>query len=155
MVPLPVVAPSLPVRVHHLLPPGQCTARNLGLQASTGMLILFLDDDKLALVERVNRLLERLPVLDVPALVALAEGVGGRGREADLDVAMGLVFDWVAARVEAEAGQGAHRLASLVEVWEKCARAAREAEDYNLDRRPLVISMFGELADAMRRARAA
>jgi DNA polymerase-3 subunit delta' len=117
--------------------------------------LLFLDDDTLALVERVNRLLERLPVLDVPALVALAESVAGRGREADLDVAMGLVFDWVAARVEGEAGQGAHRLASLVEVWEKCARAAREAEDYNLDRRPLVISMFGELADAMRRARAA
>jgi DNA polymerase III subunit delta' len=117
--------------------------------------LLLLDEDTLALVERVNQMLERLPALDVPALVALAESVAGRGREADLDVAMGVVFDWVATRVEAEAGQGAGRLASLVEVWEKCARAAREAEDYNLDRRPLVISMFGELADAMRRARAA
>jgi DNA polymerase-3 subunit delta' len=116
---------------------------------------LFLDEDTLALVERVNQMLDGLPALDVPALVALAESVAGRGREADLDVAMGVVFDWVATRVEAEAGQGAGRLASLVEVWEKCARAAREAEDYNLDRRPLVISMFGELADAMRRARAA
>lgn len=42
---LSVVAPDLPLRVLHLLPPGQCTARNLGLQASTGTHILFLDDD--------------------------------------------------------------------------------------------------------------
>ncbi len=117
--------------------------------------LLFLDDDTVELAERVNRLLERLPQLDIAAVVALAESVGARGREGDLDVAIGLVFDWVAARIKAEAQQGAGRLASLVEVWEKCAQAARDAEAYNLDRRPLVISMFGELADAMRRARAA
>lgn len=39
------IAPDLPIKVLHLLPPGQCTARNLGLQASTGTHILFLDDD--------------------------------------------------------------------------------------------------------------
>lgn len=39
------LAADLPLRVLHLLPPGQCTARNLGLQASTGSHILFLDDD--------------------------------------------------------------------------------------------------------------
>ena len=42
---LQAIAPDLPLRVLHLLPPGQCTARNLGLQASTGSHILFLDDD--------------------------------------------------------------------------------------------------------------
>lgn len=39
------IAPDLPLRVLHLLPPGQCTARNLGLRSSTGSHILFLDDD--------------------------------------------------------------------------------------------------------------
>jgi len=42
---LRVIAPDLPLEVLHLLPPGQCTARNLGLRASTGTHILFLDDD--------------------------------------------------------------------------------------------------------------
>jgi glycosyltransferase involved in cell wall biosynthesis len=60
---LAVVAPDLPLRVLHLLPPGQCTARNLGLQASTGTLILFLDDDD----EVPNDLIERhLDVLSSP-----------------------------------------------------------------------------------------
>jgi DNA polymerase-3 subunit delta' len=35
-------------------------------------------------------------------------------------------------------------------VWEKIGRAAREAEIYNLDRKPLVFSMFGLLADVAR-----
>jgi glycosyltransferase involved in cell wall biosynthesis len=39
------LAPNLPLRVLYLLPPGQCSARNLGLRATTGSHILFLDDD--------------------------------------------------------------------------------------------------------------
>ena len=44
------------------------------------------------------------------------------------------------------------RLAALVEVCDKIARAAREAATYNLDRRPLVLSLFGDLAGALRDA---
>jgi glycosyltransferase involved in cell wall biosynthesis len=42
---LAAIAPDLPLRVLHLLPPGQCTARNTGLRAATGTHVLFLDDD--------------------------------------------------------------------------------------------------------------
>jgi hypothetical protein len=42
---LSAIAPDLPLQVLYLRPPGQCTARNLGLRASTGTHILFLDDD--------------------------------------------------------------------------------------------------------------
>ena len=42
---LHTIAPDLELKVLHLLPPGQCTARNLGLQSATGSHILFLDDD--------------------------------------------------------------------------------------------------------------
>jgi DNA polymerase-3 subunit delta' len=38
-----------------------------------------------------------------------------------------------------------------VEVCEKVARSAREIDTYNLDRRPLVLSLFDDLADAVRR----
>jgi len=35
-----------------------------------------------------------------------------------------------------------------VEVAERFGRAAREAAIYNLDRRPVVLSLFGDLAEA-------
>ena len=38
------------------------------------------------------------------------------------------------------------RLARLAEVWEKIVRAARDTESYNLERKPLVFSVFGMLA---------
>lgn len=58
--PLAGVAPGLPLRVLHLLPPGQCTARNLGLQSSTGSHILFLDDDDEVPGDLIERHLEVL-----------------------------------------------------------------------------------------------
>ena len=42
------------------------------------------------------------------------------------------------------------RLARLAEVWEKIIRAARDTESYNLERKPLVFSVFGMLAEATR-----
>ena len=42
------------------------------------------------------------------------------------------------------------RLARLAEVWEKIVRAARDTESYNLERKPLVFSVFSMLAEATR-----
>jgi DNA polymerase-3 subunit delta' len=41
-------------------------------------------------------------------------------------------------------------MARVAEVWTVVNRAAREAEAYNLDRKPLVFSVFGQLAEAAR-----
>jgi len=41
------------------------------------------------------------------------------------------------------------RLARLAEVWEKINRAARDTAEYNLERKPLVFSVFGLLAEAI------
>ncbi len=38
----------------------------------------------------------------------------------------------------------------LAEVWEKLNQAARDVDEYNLDRKPLVFSVFGWLAEATR-----
>ena len=60
---------------------------------------------------------------------------------------------WIADRLhadEANANQNLPRLARLGEVWEKIVRAARDTETYNLERKPLVFSVFGWLADATR-----
>ena len=60
---------------------------------------------------------------------------------------------WIAERLhadEANANQNLPRLARLAEVWEKIVRAARDTESYNLERKPLVFSVFGMLAEATR-----
>ena len=60
---------------------------------------------------------------------------------------------WVAERLRApdlDANASLPRLARLAEVWEKIARAARDTQDYNLERKPLVFSVFGMLAEATR-----
>ena len=41
-------------------------------------------------------------------------------------------------------------MARVAETWERVNRAAREAEIYNLERKPLVFSVFGALAEAAR-----
>jgi DNA polymerase-3 subunit delta' len=84
-------------------------------------------------------------------VVRLAEKVSPRGTEGDLELALDTAMAWVSKGLEARASAGAARLAPLVEVCEKVTRAAREAELYNLDKRPVVISLFGDLADAIRR----
>ena len=63
------------------------------------------------------------------------------------------IDQWLAERLHADdahANQNLPRLARLAEVWEKIVRAARDTETYNLERKPLVFSVFGWLADATR-----
>ena len=58
---------------------------------------------------------------------------------------------WVAERLRGpDPNANLPRLARLAEVWEKIVRAARDTESYNLERKPLVFSVFGMLAEAMR-----
>ncbi|MBB3808093.1 DNA polymerase III subunit delta' [Pseudochelatococcus contaminans] len=114
-----------------------------------------LDPHTIALVERVRAMLERLPATDRAALHDLAESMTGREAEADFALLLSTVHDWVSEVIHKRAGQGAVHLARFVEVWENIARAARETQVLNLDRRPLVLSLFDDLADAVRHAHAA
>jgi DNA polymerase III subunit delta' len=110
-----------------------------------------LDEGKSAIVADTSALLDELPRLDMKRVVLLAERIAPRGGEGDIQLALDTAMAWVSKGLEARASAGAARLAPLVEVCEKVARAAREAEIFNLDRRPVVISFFGDLADAIRR----
>lgn len=115
----------------------------------------YADPETLALVEAVRARLDALPRIDLAALLALAEDVAGRAGERDFAVMIETVQGWLSAHLHAHAGAGPARLAPLAEVWEKLERAARDVEAYNLDRRPLVLSMFHDLSDAVARSRAA
>src|SRR5262249_23036942 len=77
---------------------------------------------------------------------ALGEAIGGTDPKT-LETFMDLVNGWLSTRL-AEGLQGKGQLMHLAETWEKVNRAAREAEAYNLERKPLVFSVFGALAEA-------
>jgi len=39
----------------------------------------------------------------------------------------------------------------MAQAWERINQAASDADEYNLERKPLVFRVFGELAEAARR----
>jgi DNA polymerase-3 subunit delta' len=85
----------------------------------------------------------------------LGDRIAGSAAVDDFYSVTDALFDWLDAQVHlgAQAGEGAGRLAPYAEVWEKVADAVREAEALNLDKRPLVLSIFADLAAAVRAAR--
>jgi DNA polymerase-3 subunit delta' len=124
-------------------------ARRLG-EGSVRRTLELLDADKVALVAQINSVLERLPATDPKQILALSEVLARRDATASYELALETVDRWVSSRLHEGADLGAARLAPLVEVCEKIARQAREIDIYNLDRRPLVLGMFDDLADAVR-----
>ena len=124
-------------------------------EGSVKRALTYVEPQTLALVEAVRARLDALPQIDALALLALAEDVAGKAGERDFAVMIETVQGWLSDHLHAHAAAQPARLAPLAEVWEKLHKAAREVETYNLDRRPLVISMFHDLSSAVSRSRAA
>jgi DNA polymerase-3 subunit delta' len=108
----------------------------------------FLAGPALALRQRVLDLFAQLPNPDPRALHALGDALGGSEPQT-LAAFMDLVNGWLSARLDGDAVQ-ASRAARAAVAWEKVNRAAREVETYNLERKPLVFTVFGLLAEAAR-----
>ncbi|WP_114946283.1 DNA polymerase III subunit delta' [Microvirga calopogonii] len=111
-----------------------------------------LDADKVAFIDQVTRLLNGLPKVDTKQILALAEALSKRDADDSYELTLETVQRWVSDRLHERAGLGASRLAPLVEVCDKIGRSAREIDVFNLDRRPFILTMFDDLAEAVRRA---
>lgn len=121
-------------------------------EGSVGRTLTLLGGGAMKLHQRTEALLNTLPDVDPRELHALGDALGGNDRAA-LGAFVDSVDRWIGERLRAEdanANANLPRLARLAEVWEKINRAARETEAYNLERKPLVFSVFGLLADATR-----
>jgi len=117
-------------------------------EGSVGRALGLLDTPTLALRQKVLDLFAQLPDPDPRALHVLGEAIGGNDPKT-LEAFMDLVNGWLSARLT-EAAQGKAQMARVAETWERVNRAAREAAIYNLERKPLVFSVFGALAEAAR-----
>ncbi len=115
---------------------------------SVARALAFLDGPALALRQRVLELFAQLPDPDPRALHALGDALGGSEPQT-LAAFMDLVNGWLSARLDSDANQ-VPRMARVALAWEKVNRAAAEVETYNLERKPLVFAVFGELAEAAR-----
>ncbi|WP_201836993.1 DNA polymerase III subunit delta' [Microvirga zambiensis] len=111
-----------------------------------------LDEEKVSFIDQVTRLLDGLPKADPKQILALAEALARRDADDSYELALDTVQRWVSGKLHERASLGASRLAPLVEVCEKIDRSAREIDVFNLDRRPFILTMFDDLADAVRRA---
>jgi DNA polymerase III subunit delta' len=115
---------------------------------SVGRALALLNGDALDLRNRTITLLESLPAVDPRALHALGDQLYGVDA-APLATFVDTVNAWLSARLSA-GEQTPARLARLAEAWEKVNAAARDADEYNLERKPLVFNVFGWLAEASR-----
>jgi DNA polymerase III subunit delta' len=107
-----------------------------------------LEGAALTLLDQTHRLLENLPNIDWKGVHALADHLGDSDTDG-FDNVLAAVLDWLNAQVQRGAADGPlARLAPYAEVWEKVVNAARETEALNLDKRPLLLSLFAELAIA-------
>ena len=120
-------------------------------EGSVSRALTLLGGDALKLHQRTAALLNSLPRIDPRELHALGDSLGGSDR-ALLAAFIDSVDRWIAQRLradDADANANLPRLARLAEVWEKINRAARDTAEYNLERKPLVFSVFGLLAEAI------
>jgi DNA polymerase-3 subunit delta' len=119
---------------------------------SVARALTLLGGDALKMKQRTAALLATLPRVDPLELHALGDALGGTDRVA-LATFIDSVDRWLGERLRADDGNAnanLPRLARLAEVWEKITLAARDTEAYNLERKPLVFSVFGLLAEATR-----
>ena len=107
-----------------------------------------LDEDALLLRQQALDLLARLPAVDLADLHALGDALAGTDPQR-LAAFLDAVNAWLAQRLDGGRGDLA-RLNRLAEASEHINAAARDAEIYNLERKPLVFNVFGLLAEATR-----
>jgi DNA polymerase-3 subunit delta' len=126
----------------------QLAAAAAAAEGSVSRALGLLDEGALALRQQALMLLDRLPALDARALHALGEALAGTDPQR-LAGFVDTVNVWLSQRIgsgQAEIG----RLARFAEASQRINEAARDAETYNLERKPLVFNVFGLLAEASR-----
>jgi len=115
---------------------------------SVARAMTLLDEDALTIREQALEVLARLPAVDPADLHALGDALAGTDPQ-PLAAFLDTVNAWLSQRLERGRGDLA-RLDRLAEASEHINAAARDAETYNLERKPLIFNVFGLLAEATR-----
>ena len=126
----------------------QIEAAAAAADGSVARALAFLDEDALSLRQETLHELDRLPAVNASALHEIGDALAGVDPQ-PLAAFIDTVNGWLSRRLDR--GQGdLTRLAQLAGAWARINQAAADAVEYNLERKPLVFSTFGLLAEAMR-----
>jgi DNA polymerase III subunit delta' len=126
----------------------QIAAASAAAEGSVARALSLMDEGALVLRQRALDMLDRLPSLDAKALHALGEALAGTDPQ-PLAAFVDTVNAWLSGRLNAGVND-ISRLDRLAEAWQRVNAAARDAEIYNLERKPLIFNVFGLLAEATR-----
>jgi len=142
------VAAALAAAVGRPASDPQIGAAAAAAEGSVARALAFLDEDALALRQHALDLLDRLPALNAEELHELGDALAGTDPQ-PLAAFVDTVNAWLSQRLARGAAE-LGRLARLADASERINQAARDAETYNLERKPLVFRVFGLLAEATR-----
>lgn len=109
-----------------------------------------LDEGRATLIGRVHGLLDDLPRVDTKRVLALADTLAQRDAAPEFELAMECVESWISKKLHQSVAVPVANLARLVEVCDKLRQTIREVDIYNLDRKPLVLALFDDLAATLR-----
>ncbi len=121
-------------------------------EGSVSRALALLEPARLSLLDEVAGVLDQLPFVSHLRVLRIGDKLADRKGEDDLPLVLDTVRAWVATRIRDRVGQGAASLAPLAELCERIDEAARSVDTYNLDRRPFIVGMFTDLAEAVGRA---
>jgi DNA polymerase-3 subunit delta' len=126
----------------------EVAAAAMAAEGSVARALTLMDADAMALRRSVAALLDSLPRPDPRALHLLGEALT-RADQRAFEAFVDMVNGWLSDRLRT-GRPDSDRLARVAETWDTFNNAARDADTYNLDKKPLVFSTFGLLADAAR-----
>jgi DNA polymerase III subunit delta' len=129
----------------------QSAARRAGGSVKDALRLL--EGDSSEFDADTRKLLERLPEIDWRHVHTLGDAVAGRDNETAYESLMANVFAYLDRCVRDGAASGPAHLQPYAEAWEKILDAASETEALNLDKRPLILSIFAHLEAAARASR--
>ena len=75
----------------------------------------------------------------------IADAVSRRGREDAYTLFIDLAISWIGRQVRSDAKMAAHALAGWTEVWDKANQSVKLADAFNLDKKQVILSLFGSL----------
>jgi DNA polymerase-3 subunit delta' len=124
----------------------QITLAASAAEGSVRRAVQMLENNGLDVRGTLLGILDSMPHLDARSAYSLAEAVAGRDGEQAFEQVIAQVQDWIHTQTVQEAQEKHGELARWTALWEKNRMAVREAQIFNLDRRPLILSLLSDLA---------
>ncbi len=89
---------------------------------------------------------------DWSAAHKIAENLSRRGQEDAFHLFEDLVTGWIGDQVRKNQQSRPSELAGWADVWDKAIRSSKLADAFNLDKKQVILSLFGDLFERNRRA---